>query len=68
LEKFTNWFESIWTNSEKDIKEIENRKRKEEKRKKYRKGPWGQKLAQYRKQPAAQQRIPNRYNLFPLSL
>jgi hypothetical protein len=57
LEKFTNWFESIWTNSEKEMKEIENRKikrRKEEKRKKYRKGPRGQKLAQYRKQPVAQ--------------
>jgi hypothetical protein len=31
FENFTNWFESIWTKFEKDMKEIGNRKRKEKK-------------------------------------
>jgi hypothetical protein len=39
LDKFTNWFESIWTKFEKVMKEIENRKRKKKKRRKNRKGP-----------------------------
>jgi hypothetical protein len=34
LEKFTNWFESIWNKFEKDMKEIENRRRKRRKEKK----------------------------------
>jgi hypothetical protein len=40
LESFTNWFEAIWTKFEKDIKEIENRKRKRRKEeRKIRNGP-----------------------------
>jgi hypothetical protein len=54
FENFTNWFESIWTKFEKDMKEIGNRKRKEEKRKNNRKGPRGNRSAWSQKRPTAQ--------------